>query len=226
MSGKIEFREKLGGILKVAENQNNAVTLEEVEQYFEEDHLSQEQIELVCDYLLSQKVSVSGYKKTKGLVIEKTEEQQKLSPEEEAYMAEYLEELRETRMEDTKLLEYLVKTARLAEELCHPEVFAGDLIQEGNVSLMLALPKYRDMEEEEKLIMEEVRQGMHSLIESQTETSLRDKKMVQQVASLDEKIKNLTEEMGRKVSVEEVAEHMGITEEEVLKLLKLAGEDV
>ena len=227
MSGKIEFREKLGGILELAEGQGNAVSLEEVEKYFEEDCLSAEQIELVCDYLLAQKVAVSGYRKTKGIVTEKDSlEKQSLSPQEETYMAEYLDSLNAAGMEDDNLKDYLIKTAELARELYSPEVFIGDLIQEGNVSLITAVEKYRGRDDGERLVMDEVRQGMQIMLESQTEARRRDKKMVQQVAQLDEKIKNLTEEMGRKVSVDEVAEEMGMSEEQVLDVLKLVGEEV
>ncbi len=50
--------------------------------------------------------------------------------------------------------------------------------------------------------------------------------MVARVAELDEAIQSLKEEMGRKVSIDEVAERMGISEDEVEDILKLAGEDV
>ena len=39
-------------------------------------------------------------------------------------------------------------------------------------------------------------------------------------------IKSMKEEYGRKVSVDEVAERMGITEDTVEDILKLAGEEV
>ena len=58
MSDRLEFRGKLQGILELAESQEKKITLEEVETYFEEEQLSREQIDLVCDYLLSQKVAV------------------------------------------------------------------------------------------------------------------------------------------------------------------------
>lgn len=54
----------------------------------------------------------------------------------------------------------------------------------------------------------------------------RDKKMVERVNDLDETIKSMKEEYGRKVSVDEVAERMGITEDTVEDILKLAGEEV
>ena len=59
-----------------------------------------------------------------------------------------------------------------------------------------------------------------------SEEKRRDKKMVERVNDLDETIKSMKEEYGRKVSVDEVAERMGITEDTVEDILKLAGEEV
>ena len=62
--------------------------------------------------------------------------------------------------------------------------------------------------------------------ESQTEVKRRDHKMVEKVTELDEAIKSMKEEYGRKVSVDEVAERLGISEDEIEDILKLAGEEV
>ena len=67
---------------------------------------------------------------------------------------------------------------------------------------------------------------MQALLESQTETRRQDKKMVERVSELDETIKGMSEALGRKVSVEEVADRLGITEAEIEDILKLAGEEV
>lgn len=64
------------------------------------------------------------------------------------------------------------------------------------------------------------------MLESHTEEKRRDKKMVERVNDLDETIKSMKEEYGRKVSIDEVAERMGITEDTVEDILKLAGEEV
>ena len=50
--------------------------------------------------------------------------------------------------------------------------------------------------------------------------------MVEQVSELDEAIRSMTEELGRKVAVDELAERLGIGEEQIAEILKLAGEDV
>ena len=75
------LKKKLAGVLALAEDQNGKITVDEVEKYFEEDGLSQEQMNLVCDYLLSMKMAVIGYKQAGGTVKEaENEEQQPLRP--------------------------------------------------------------------------------------------------------------------------------------------------
>ena len=93
MSGKLQFRERLSGILELGNEKNKVLTTEEVEQYFEEDMLSEEQMELVYDYLLTQKISVMGYEKKGGAVISAEEKEEKLTPQERMYVEEYLKEI-------------------------------------------------------------------------------------------------------------------------------------
>ena len=45
MADRLQFKEKLAGVLALAEDQNGKITVDEVEKYFEEDGLSQEDIE-------------------------------------------------------------------------------------------------------------------------------------------------------------------------------------
>lgn len=238
MSDRLEFRGKLQGILELAESQEKKITLEEVETYFEDEQLSREQIELVCDYLLSQKIAVSGYEKTGGILSgpKQVEVQEEpcpiLTEEEQRYVESYLEELGEMKAgseEEARLLYYFPKVVELAVKLNRSQVFIGDVIQEGNVSLMLALKESdsrNDRELEEQEIMDQIRAGMLALVEEQTEVKRQDKKMVEQVSELDETIQSMSEEMGRKVAVDEVAEKLGISEAQIADILKLAGEEI
>lgn len=230
MAGKQEFRGKLYQILEVAESQGRKMSMEEVEKFFEEDALSEEQIGLVCDYLLSQKVAVSGYVRAAGIVKEQTEEgeakEQKLSPEEQSYLTEYLREIGEMKADnekDAQMAYYLPKVVEEAMRLHTEEVFLGDMIQEGNIGLVMALAEEGIAEEQ---VMNAVRASISALLESQNETRRQDEKMVKRVAELDEVITNMTEEYGRKVAVDEVAEELGMTEDEIADILKLAGEEV
>ena len=128
-------------------------------------------------------------------------------------------------MEEVRMAYYLPKVIEEAIKMHHPDIFIGDMIQEGSISLMLALNATGEGKEDEAKIMEEVRAGIQTLIESQTETKRQDKKMVERVSELEETIQNMKEEFGREVSAEEVAERLGVTEEELGDILKLAGED-
>lgn len=228
MADRLEFKEKLSGILSAAREQGGKIALEDVELYFEEDRLSQEQIDLVCEYLLAQKIAVTGYVPKSGTVKERKEEPAPLSNEEQSYIEEYLKDIDQMQgksLAEARMAYYLPKVVDEALKMHHAEIFVGDMIQEGNISLMMALDEYKE-EEDEEAVMEAVRAGMQALLESQTETRRQDKKMVERVSELDETIKSMSEELGRKVSVEEVADKLGITEAEIEDILKLAGEEV
>lgn len=232
MSDRLEFQEKLQKVLELAKSGGQKITLEEVGNYFEEDCLNKEQLQLVCEYLLSQKVAVSGFEKNNTAVQEGEAEQETaelppLSEEEQKYVESYLMELKEMRVDgeaEMRMASLFPKVVEEARKLNHPQVFIGDVIQEGNVSLMQALSEMP--EAQDALVMEEVRAGMLALIEEQTEMKRQDKRMVEQVSELDEAIRSMTEELGRKVAVDELAERLGIGEEQIAEILKLAGEDV
>lgn len=232
MSDRLEFQGKLQGVLEFAKSKGQKIALEEVEKYFEEDQLNKEQLQLVCEYLLAQKVAVSGFEKNNASAYEEEQEQKSeevpaLSEEEKKYVESYLLEIKEIRgksAEEMRMASLFPKVVEEAIKLNHPQVFIGDVIQEGNVSLMQALAEMP--EAQDASIMKEVRAGMLALIEAQTEVKRQDKRMVEQVSELDEAIRSMTEELGRKVAVDELAERLGIGEEQIAEILKLAGEDV
>ena len=243
MESKAEFLKKLNDLVTVVREKGNPITVDEVKTYFSGMDLNEEQIELVFDYLLAQKVVVKGYIKMDMPVSEET--QLVLTEDEEAYLKEYLEDLKAfkpvTAQERQGLFEKMIKgdsqaknriveiylqdVIEIAKEMYHPEIFLGDLIQEGNVGLMLGAELVTDAETAHQTITEQIRQSIQMLIEEHTELSSRDKKMVEKVAMLDESIKTLTEELGRKVTIDELAVYMGMTEDEIEDILKLTGEE-
>lgn len=81
-------------------------------------------------------------------------------------------------------------------------------------------------EELDLRLRKEIRQGIQVLIEEQTEWKRCDKKMEQQVNDLDTALHHLAEEKGRAVTIEELVEYMEISEEGILDIMKLAGEDL
>ena len=243
MKGKAEFLKKLNDLVAVVRENGNQITASEVKTYFSGMDLNEEQIELVFGYLLAQKVVVKGYIKMDMPVAEETS--LVLTEDEEAYLKVYQEDLKafnpvteqerkelfkkmikgDFHAKDRVVIMYLQDVIEIAKEKYHPDIFLGDLIQEGNVGLILGVEMVTDVETAHQVITEQIRQSMQMLIEEHTELSSRDKKMVEKVAMLDEAIKTLTEELGRKVTIDELGVYMGMTEDEINDILKLTGEE-
>lgn len=241
MEARAEFLKKLNGLVAMAKGQGDQITIDEVKAYFADAALTEEQLELVFDYLLAQKVVVKGYIK----MTEAAEEKLTYTEEEEAYLKEYLNDLQgfkeEKAGEKESLFEkliggdasaknrltelYLKEVVTIAKEMYHPEIFLGDIIQEGNVGLILGLDMLVDVATAHETIVNQVKQCIQMLIEEHTEVKSRDNKMVEKVTMLDESIKALTEELGRKVTIDELAVYMGMTEEEIDDILRLMGEE-
>ena len=241
MEARAEFLKKLNGLVAMAKDQGDQITIDEVKAYFADAALTEEQLELVFDYLLAQKVVVKGYIK----MTEAAEEKVTYTEEEEAYLKEYLNDLQGFKEEKAgekeslfakliggdasaknRLTElYLKEVVEIAKEMFHPESFLGDIIQEGNVGLILGLDMLVDVATAHETIVNQVKQCIQMLIEEHTEVKSRDNKMVEKVTMLDESIKALTEELGRKVTIDELAVYMGMTEEEIDDILRLMGED-
>ena len=219
MAERLEFREKLAGILTLCESQNNITDKATVEAYFAEDNLSAEQMELVFDYLLSKKVIVKGYVKAGGSIknAENTEGPIRYTQEEQDYLNLYEQDLKGLRDGDP-LKELLPAILTMAKEM-----HIGDLVQEGNMGLMLAMEDHAD---DTEALLSMAKESMQALLESQEETKKQDNRMVEKVNDLDEQIKKLSDELGRKVSVDELEEFAGITEDEISNILKLAGEEL
>lgn len=226
MADQVQFREKLAGILKLCKEKRNKIDKGEVEEFFRGEQLSDGQMELVFDYLLSQKIVVLGYVKSGGNVTAgshagEAKQGAGLSREEEQYLKAYEADLKHMP-KDEPLSALLLQVVETAKKMERREVFLGDLIQEGNMGMMLAKEAG---EKDDARLLQAATEYMQSFLESQTEMKRQDKKIADKVNSLDESIKKLTEEMGRKVSVDELVEFLGTTEEEILDVLRLAGEE-
>lgn len=220
MADTVQFQKKLVEILSLCESNGNEIERESVEEFFEEENLSEEQMNLVYDYLLSQKVLVKGYTKVVN-VEEIIEDSEKFSGEEMEFLRQYEEDIRMIPENDP--MKYLLpQIVNIAKELHHPAIFLGDLIQEGSFGLVMGMNQGAD----EKEMLQMARESMQAIVEFQTEVKIQDKKMADKVNELDDKIKELTKEMGRKITVDELAAFLEISEEEIEAIIRLAGEDL
>ena len=241
MNDKLNFLDRLNELIKRVKEQGNQISVPEVEAYFHDMNLSKEQMDLMFEYLMSQKVAVVGFVKLAA----ENKEEIAFTEEEKAYLEEYLEDLKAFPKVSTeqrealyartiakdesakqKLTEsYLQDVVAVAKEMYVPEVFLGDLIQEGNLGLVFGVEKLTETAHAHEVIMSQIRQSMQLLLEEQKELSGRDKKMIEKVQMLDDAIKELTEELGRKITIDELAIHLGMDIDEIEDILKLTGDE-
>jgi len=100
-----------------------------------------------------------------------------------------------------------------------------DLIGEAYLGLAEALRNLGDDADEDALD-DAIRAHLHKVREEMTAMAENDGVLVDQVRELSECIEKLTKELGTKPNPDEIANDMGISQDEVLSILKLAGEDI
>ena len=158
MQERYIFREMLSEIKELADQKGNVLTLDEVKEFFKNAHLTDEQLNMVCVYLIGEKIRVEGYEGPEKQ--EQTPEKEEAGAMEESdclelYQAE-LEEIKGLSEEEelkcfqlasagdpaakSRLTEHYLKTVYdLSRTFAFGSVPRSDLIQEGNVALVLAL---------------------------------------------------------------------------------------
>ena len=132
----------------------------------------------------------------------------------------------------TRLIEgHLERVSRLAEEYREQGVAFSDLVQEGNVALMMAVDAARAMgleQDENRAAMflaameRGIRAAMEELIRQQGESDQAGEDLAVQINVMNEVTRRLAEEYGREATAEEVAAKMGRSVDEVKELMKMA----
>lgn len=96
----------------------------------------------------------------------------------------------------------------------------GDLIQEANVALILALEEYQGGDFH-ALVRERVTEALETALEEQTAAARTGEELLARVNVLKDISARMAEELGREASVEELAEKMKMTPDEIKAIMKL-----
>ena len=247
-----KFQEKLAEICKLGEENGKALKPEQIKECFGDMDLDKSQLIKILQYLKLQGISIEGAEALQKPVdpetpgTEETQKKVPLTAEEEEYLREYLENLEEQKkvLRSTEELfgllnqgdalaaaelsqKYLPRAAQMAAELNCEEIFLADLIQEANVSLLMALDEESD-NKDEKWLLGRVRAGILRAIEEQTQKKFEDDYLVAKVEKLEAAVRELTEDdedEKSKFSVEELAIILDMDVEEIRDVLRLTGDD-
>lgn len=241
MKKELEFLEQLRKLQSKAEGNQRTITQQEIQQFSKENSLGEEQMKSVFTYLQAQGIKIEGCE----VVQQEKKEKVALTTAEEAYLTDYQNDMSYIKAEQSgekerlfeqavagdalakaRLIEiYMPIVVEIALEMNTADVYLGDLVQEGNVSLMLALETL-SLENADAILRDEIRRGMQALIAEQTDTKKRDHILVEKVNNLDESIQKMKEDKGREITIDELSEYLNISDKEILDLIKLAGEDL
>lgn len=251
MQERYIFRELLSEIKELADQKGNRLTVEEVRDFFRNSHLTEDQLQMVYAYLEGEKIQVLGYQSSEK---EAEEEKQDEGEIEEPYVeSDYLEVYQEeidgikkvSSEEELRLFQmaaagdsaaknrlteqYLRTVYDLSRTFAFGPIARGDLIQEGNVALMLALEELEfadKLEEYQSFLYEKISKAMESALNEVQDLQELNEKVAQRVNHLSEAIHNLETELEHKVSLEELSAYLDMPVEEMKAILNMAGDEI
>lgn len=246
MKEKFVFREMLKEIKELADQKGNVLTEEEVRNFFQDSHFNDEQMKMIFEYLAGQNIQVLGYEEQHENLEEDLAE---WAGQESEYLSFYEEELQNIQiasqeekieviqsvmrgdaMAKVRLIEmYLPIVAKIAKEYEKKELPLGDLIQEGNIGLMMAvdgLSGTARILEADMFLQSQIRGAIEEAIEMQRDSRHAGEEIAERVNYLSEAIHNLEEELEHKVSVEELSAYLEIPTDEIEDILRMAGDEI
>ncbi|HUM82554.1 MAG TPA: sigma-70 domain-containing protein [Lachnospiraceae bacterium] len=127
--------------------------------------------------------------------------------------------------------EFMPKAAVIAAEMDDGTIPSEDLIQEAYVGLMAGLGQVAEAEETSdglpltETVENAIRARIREAQEEQAALAKKDDRLIAQVELLNQSIERLTQELGTKPNIDEIANDMHISQDKVEDILKLAGEE-
>lgn len=233
---EILFAKTLEQVKKQAKDQGNCIVKEQVEEAFSALSLSAEQMRLVFDYLEKHKIGIG----------EPVDPDDYLSEEEVNYLEEYQKELLllesfsegekeaitfsamagESDAQKKLIGIYLPYVVEIAKLYAGQGVFLEDLIGEGNVALTMGVTMLGCLEhagEAEGMLGKIIMDAMENYISENMAQADKGKKALEKVRKVAKHAKDLSEELHRKVTPEELSEETGMPLKAVLDAMRLSG---
>ncbi len=236
MSKEAQFAKKLEEIKNLAREQGNMVTQEQVLEAFAELELSGDQMQMVYDYLLQSKIGIGQHLDPEDYLTEK----------EQDYLEEYLSEIEgladvtEGEKEaitlsamagdldaQRRLTEiYLKEVPQIAKLYAGQGVFLEDLIGEGNVALTIGasmLGSQENADEAQGMLAKMIMDAMEAYVQENADAKKIDTRVADKVNQVADKAKELSEELRREVTVQELAEESGLSEKAIRDAIRMSG---
>lgn len=236
MNQEVLFGKTLEQVKKTAKEQGNCISKEQVEEAFAPLGLNAEQMEMVYGYLHQHKIGIG----------EPVDLEEYLADEEKDYLDTYLNELKElpevssgereaitlsAMAGDTdaqsRLTEiYLPEVVQIAKLYAGQGVYLEDLIGEGNVALAMGVTMLGALEHESEaqgMLGKMIMDAMEEYIAENAEEAKKDKRIADKVNKVADAARELSEELHRKVTIEEVMEESGLSRKAIEDAMRMSG---
>lgn len=240
MENKIIFREMLTEIKKAADEAGNRISHEKIKELLSGMPLEEEHFSLIYEYLAQQNIRVTESEE-EAAELPDEEEQKSLSiylDELEALEPENLEEehalIEKVMQGDTgarnKLIEsYLPLICEMAGEYEGTELPVEDLIQEGNLGLLVAMETLQGFENAAACrahILNSINKAMEEAINGTKDLNKSNDGIVSRVNHLNEAVQNLERDLEHKVSAQELSAYLEMPLSEIEDLLRMSGDQI
>lgn len=238
-----EFSLQLAEMTKKARLQGFCLSMEEIKDTFGQLIENEEQMKHLLDYFKSQKISVG----------DQMEVEEYLSIADRNYLDEYvsgLEQVKQlSREEFSRIIlsataqepdaigevvnQFLPKVVSLAKLYSGQGVLLEDLIGEGNLALYEGVMQLGCIDTDADVVEEAqgflgkmMMDGMERLINEELSEKDMDEKVVEKVNRVADAARELSQELRRKVSVEELAQNTELTEEEIREAMHASADQM
>lgn len=233
---EILFAQTLEQVRRLAKEQGNCVSEEQVREAFAEQELNENQMQMVFDYLVKHKVGI-------GQPIDSDEF---LTEEERDYLQDYLNEIAALPSYSTGELEAFTISAMAGEAEAQQKLVQGylkdvvdiaklytgqgvsleDLIGEGNVALAMGVGMLGSLEkssEAQGMLAKLMMDAMEDYIQENAASAKTDRKVADKVNLVADKARELAEELHRKVTPEELARETGLSLKAIQDACRMSG---
>lgn len=239
MNREILFAQTLEQVRKTAGEQGNCISKEQVKEAFAALNLDEEKLNMVFDYLKQHKIGID----------EPVNLDDYLSEEETDYLEGYLEQLKELpEVSDgeqeaitlsamagdadaqNRLTQiYLPRVVDIAKLYAGQGVFLEDLIGEGNVAVAMGVTMLGAMEnasEAQGMLGKMIMDAMEEFIKENVDEMEKDRKIADKVNKVADRANELSDDLQRKVTVEELMNETGMSRKSILDAMRISADKI
>ena len=248
MLDQVKFMETLRSVAEIARVSTTPLSKEEINGYFDQMELTEEQQELVYQYLLNPQEEEPINEPEQATDASNENETGEAAHEDSAFFKMYMSEINELeglslpqeQEAYVKLIDgdqtvvqkisdhWLTKVVDIAKTYDKHNVNIEDLIQEGNIGLLMGIQNLlgtHKMIDVEEYLKESVQKAMEDYIDEMHTEDDWESTVLAKTTLIHEAQNALAEQLGRIPTKQELSDFTKISEEEIEDILHLSLED-